>query len=102
MDVSVAFTEIEHSIPLANCSPPFRTSLPSGCPAASRAHGGMPLLLTFFLGDEVDPFSDSAAHLVVGHHPQLVGGVGLETLEAGSLPWPPVLGLGLAGGTGGG
>ena len=101
MDVS-AFPGIEHSIPLANCFPLPQDKPPLWLPCCLSGTWCQPFLLTFFLGDEADPLSGRAAHLVVGHHPQLVGGVGLETLEAGSLPWPRVLGLGLAGGTGGG
>lgn len=59
--------------------------------------GAQPLLLTFSLGDKAHPFGSRAAHLIVGHHPQLVGGVRLEALKAGCLPWPHELRLCLAG-----
>lgn len=102
-DVSVAFKGTEHSVLLANCFPPaFQDKLPLRLLSYLFGLWWQPLLLTFFLGDEADPFGGRAAQIIVGYHPQLVGGVGLETPEAGSQPWPSVLCLGLAGSTGGG
>lgn len=84
----------------------FHASRGEPLPAASghRIPGSWwrPPLLTFPLGGEADPLGSTAARLVVGQHPQPVGGVRLEPPEAGSAPRSGVPRLGLARSTGSG